>query len=193
MWLRKVACVWSLISFPDRTETTCLCCHPHNAPPARLPLLPRKSFSTHQHSHLTLMAPSAALPRLNLNWCWDISYGGGVQSWVFFYRFPGHLCRHSRHTEVDCPVSWQLSLGGRRGKGQGPTQRKNTLNQNSIYSYDRLSQDLHVSVMSLWDTFWFSKASHPELLQLNLARFNVNIHLFCQAKAAIEKSISFPK
>lgn len=45
------------VNFSNTNETTSLCCHHLNTSLR----LPRKSFSTHQRSHLTLMAPSTAL------------------------------------------------------------------------------------------------------------------------------------
>lgn len=87
----KISCVGSLISLPHTTETTSICCHHLNSSLA----FSCKSFSTHQHSHLTLMAPSAVLSDSTWN---------NTETLVTVKGFnPECFSTHSRGTCADIP------------------------------------------------------------------------------------------
>lgn len=90
---------------PTQLKTTfSLRCHHLNSSLSRL-----ASHSPPTSARLTLMAPSAVLAYSTLNNTKTVTADGSQSGFFFFFfttgGFLGHLPRHSRHTEVDCPIS----------------------------------------------------------------------------------------
>lgn len=75
-----------------------------------LPLPYSLAKSTSAYRHISLNANVSCSLWLNLKSCWNISYSEELKSvlvFLFFRHIAKHLARHSRHTEVRCPISWQ--------------------------------------------------------------------------------------